>query len=124
MPLSGAEHDERSVVSADPWGLRGAAFLPELGARGFVRGPLLRAASPLEHWALNQFIVRKVQSRWTVTHDGIVLSWWSAAPAAIKAAVQVAANTARGGAAQVLMEDPSGCQTVLWDSATDAFTEV
>ena len=87
-------------------------------------GPFLWAASPLEHWALNQFIVRKVHSRWTVTHDGIVLSWWSAAPAAIKAAVQVAANAARAGAAQVVMEDPSGCQTVLWDSAKDAFTEV
>ena len=73
---------------------------------------------------MNQFIVRKVQSRWTVTNDGILLSWWSAAPAAIKAAVQVAANAARGGATRVLIEDPSGCQTVLWDSAKDAFTEV
>jgi hypothetical protein len=73
---------------------------------------------------LNQFIVRKVQSRWTVTNDGIVLSWWSATPAAIKAAVQVAANAARVGGAQVLMEDPSGNQTVLWDSAKDAITEV
>jgi hypothetical protein len=58
-----------------------------------------------------------------VTNDGIVLSWWSATPAAIKAALQVAANAARGSATQVLMEDPSGCQTVLWDSAKDAFTE-
>jgi len=74
--------------------------------------------------ALNKFIVRKVQNRWAVTNDGIVLSWWSAAPAAIQAAVQVAANAARGGATLVLIEDPCGCQTVLWDSAKDAFTEV
>ena len=59
-----------------------------------------------------------------VTHDGIVLSWWSAAPTAIKAAVQVAANAARVGATRVLIEDPSGRQTVLWDSVKDAFTEV
>jgi len=59
-----------------------------------------------------------------VTHDGIVLSWWSAAPAAIKAAVQVAANVARVGTTRVLMEDPRGCHIVLWDSAKDAFTEV
>ena len=73
---------------------------------------------------MNKFIVRKVQNRWAVTNDGIVLSWWSAAPAAIKAAAQVAATAARVGATQVVMEDPSGCQTVLWDSAKDAFTEV
>jgi hypothetical protein len=69
---------------------------------------------------MDDIIVTKLDGRWAVTREGIILTQQPTTPEAIKIAVDAAAEAALAGErARVLLDDRIAPCSVLWDSSDE-----
>ena len=69
------------------------------------------------------FVIQPIGGLWVVVSSEIIVARCPTVPEAIKAAVQVASRTAGyGRRVQVLVDEPGGGRTIIWDSTRDGYS--
>jgi hypothetical protein len=69
------------------------------------------------------FVIQPIGGLWVIVSSEIIVARCPTLPEAIKAAVQVASRTAGyGRTVQVLVDEPAGCRTIIWDSTRDGYS--